>query len=215
MPYRVRLLIRFRSVYDQFNTQVVLLTAMRLARSRALPLSHRARARRAAAQLRLYLRLGLSDREPLLRAAKGHRAAATGSTNKGHRAAATGSTNKGHRAAAVLRARTQLHPLPAQARVLMLRGQLHLLQHRGRHDGNHVLAPSQHLRRHRTNRRVCQHHHRPQELQELQQQELQQVLLARAGALRARARKGVRARIARLTRREERQRDESRRKDEE
>ena len=165
---------------------------MRLARSRALPLSHKARAQRAAAQLRPDLRLGLSDREPLLRAAKGHRAAATGSTNKGHRAAA------------VLRARAQLHPLPAQARVLVLRGQLHLLQHRGRHDGHRVVAPSQRLRRHRTNRRVCQHHHRPQELQELQQQELQQVLLARAGALRARARKGVRARVARLTRRRER-----------
>ena len=96
----------------------------------------------------------------------------------------------------------------------MLRGQLHLLQHRGRHDGHRVVAPSQRLRRHRTNRRVCQHHHRPQELQELQQQELQQVLLARAGALRARARKGVRARIARLTRREKDERDESRQEDE-
>ena len=44
-------------VLNQFNTQVVLLTAMRLARSRALPLSHKARAQRAAAQLRQHLHL--------------------------------------------------------------------------------------------------------------------------------------------------------------
>ena len=155
---------------------------MRLARSRALPLSHRARAQRAAAQLRLYLRLGLSDREPLPRAAKGHRAAATGSTNKGHRAAGA-------------RAQLELHPLPAQARVPVLRGQLHL---RSIADGTTVIVSS-------LNVCVCQHDHGLQELpQERQHQELQQVLLARAGALRARTRQGVRARVARLTRRRER-----------
>ena len=44
-------------VLNQLNTQVVLLTAMRLARSHTHPLSHTARAQGAAAQLRRHLHL--------------------------------------------------------------------------------------------------------------------------------------------------------------
>ena len=125
---------------------------MKLSAASAFPHRHEleARAQRAAAQLRQDLRLGLSDREPLLRAAKGHRAAATGSTNKGHRAAATGSTNKGNSAAATgstratapllycARAHNYIH-YQLSSRTCATRPTT-FTQHRRRHDGHRVVA---------------------------------------------------------------------------